>query len=182
MNPSLHSTPTQSSKLRNIDFRENVQRQAAEQKSIGRILTVISLSFLVLIIGAFALATYGGYVIWNRLNDQSATIAEVESKFTSRISTLQASIDRLQIELNKAQKQIDELNRQNLELARSHRELRELTTRTKGQVDTLATQIRQEKNLRDQQYRELSRLITRLSPSSTLSQSPSAATALPTRR
>ncbi len=159
MNTTLHTPPTQSS--RPTDFRDNVRRQVNEQKSIGRILTLISISFAALIIISFSLAAYGGYVMWNRLNEQSSTIADVENKFSKRLSTLQASLDRLQIDLHKTQKYSDELARQNQELTRALREQQELTRRTKAQVDTLSNQIRQEKALREQQLRDLSRDLAR---------------------
>jgi hypothetical protein len=159
MNATLH-TPT-SHNPHTTDFRDNVRRQASEQKSIGRILTLISISFATLIIASFALAGYGGYVMWNRLNEQSSTLVDVENKFNSRISTLQSSIDRLQIELHRTQKYSDELTRQNQELTRALREQQEMARRTKAQVDTLVNQIRQEKILRDQQFASLSRDLNR---------------------
>jgi hypothetical protein len=175
MNTTIHTNPSTPSP-RSTDFRDNIRRQSNDQKSIGRIITIISISFAALIIACLSLAIYGGYVIWSRLNDQSATLADVEKKFATRVSTLQASIDRLQIELHRTQKYNDELARQNQEITRALREQQEIARRNKAQIDTLSNQIRQEKTIRDQQIRELTRELARHSTARLLPSTPAIST------
>ncbi len=106
-----------------IDYRANVERQTREQKSVGSILSYIVYALIFLFVVGAALAGYGGYIITKQLNNQSATLAQLDSKYDLKnqeltvrlaaandtITQHQAALDRQQELINKQQEDINRL-------------------------------------------------------------------------
>jgi hypothetical protein len=99
-----------------VDYRANVERQSREQKSVGNILNYIVWGLIgVFVIGA-ALAGYGGYVLSQRISDQSVTVRDLDSRYAAANKDLLAKLQATQDTLSAAQAQInreqDLINRQ----------------------------------------------------------------------
>jgi hypothetical protein len=104
------------------DYRANVERQSREQKSVGSILSYVVYGLIAFFVLAAALAGYGGYVLSQRISDQSVTVNQLDTKYASANKELIAKLATTQDTLNQAQAQItrendlivkqqDELNR-----------------------------------------------------------------------
>lgn len=66
----------------------NLDRQRKEQNAVNTLLQGVGLTLLSIILFTAALATLGGYVLWKQIQDQSASLALLESNTKDRLSSL----------------------------------------------------------------------------------------------
>lgn len=83
------------------DFKRNVDQQKREQTSFGNVLTTITYVVLIGLILVTALAGFGGYQVWQRLNDQAYTIGTLDQKYEAAVLNVTEDLKRKQIELDK---------------------------------------------------------------------------------
>jgi hypothetical protein len=87
------------------DYRANVERQSREQKSVGSILSYIVYGLIAFFLLSAVLAGYGAKTIFDRLQDQSATVAELEQNFSDKNKELNAKLIVTQDTLTQVQAQ-----------------------------------------------------------------------------
>jgi hypothetical protein len=83
-------------------FQQNVQRQSREQKAVGSLLSGVAVVLIGSIVLVAILASFGGWMLYKRINEQSVTVAQLETK-------LSADIQNLNINLQEANVQIQNL-------------------------------------------------------------------------
>ena len=88
------------------DYRANIERQSREQKSVGNLLSYVVYGMIAFFVMAAALAGYGGYVLSQRISDQSVTVSQLDSKYSAANKDLQAKLATTQEALTQAQAQI----------------------------------------------------------------------------
>lgn len=97
-----------------IDGKRNIERQAREQRTINQVLSGITLTIILGIVFVGALASTGGYILWRQIQDQSTTIADLESRTKMRIAEMELDLNAKDIELEKAHanvsKRVTEIN------------------------------------------------------------------------
>lgn len=73
-------------------YQQNVQRQAKEQKAVGSVLSsaAIILAAFILIVGI--LAGFGGWVLWRAIQNQSTTVAQLQTKMENEVILLKTTI------------------------------------------------------------------------------------------
>ncbi len=135
----ITSTPPPSTAHPSVsDLRRNAERQSREQTSVTRVLAIFGYSLLAAIILLAALASYGGYILYSQLQDQSATIAQLESRVqreNGEIKTLlqgtqeelastKRTIVQQQTALTRQQEQLTRLDAANRSRAREISDLR----------------------------------------------------------
>jgi plasmid maintenance system antidote protein VapI len=90
----------------NIDYRANVERQSREQKSVGSILSYIVYGLIAFFVISAGLAIYGADIIFKQLHDQSATVSDLDARYTKITSDLSTKLSSTQDTLSQAQAQI----------------------------------------------------------------------------
>jgi hypothetical protein len=83
---------TMSSNPSFAQFQQNVQRQSREQRAVGSLLSGVAVALLVSIILVAALAGYGVYILSQQIKQQSATVAQLDSKMSANFELLQTSL------------------------------------------------------------------------------------------
>jgi hypothetical protein len=89
-----------------IDYRANVERQSREQKSVGNLLAYVVYGLIAFFVIGALLAGYGTKVIFDRLHDQSATVSDLDARYTAENKDLNAKLATTQDTLTQAQAQI----------------------------------------------------------------------------
>jgi hypothetical protein len=92
------------------DFRNNIDRQSREQKSIGGILNIIVYGLIGLFVVAALLAAYGANDVYKQLHQQSSTVTELDSRYSTaftelgeQLKTQYQTTKQLQGQLNQSQ-------------------------------------------------------------------------------
>jgi hypothetical protein len=92
------------------DYRANIDRQTREQKSIGGILNLAVYALIAIFILGAGLAGYGAHIIFKQLNEQSSTVTDLDSRFstandqlTTQLKTTQQSLQQLQTQADREQ-------------------------------------------------------------------------------
>lgn len=76
--------PSSSSKPAGVsDFRNNIDRQSREQKSIGGILNGIVYGLIAFFVIGAALAAYGAHDVYRQLHSQSVTVSDLDSRYAA---------------------------------------------------------------------------------------------------
>ena len=92
------------------DYRANIDRQSREQKSVGSILSYVVYGLIAFFVIGTALAGYGGYVLSQRIHDQSVTVSDLDSRYAAANKDLTAKLAVTQDTLTQAQAQISRQN------------------------------------------------------------------------
>jgi predicted RNase H-like nuclease (RuvC/YqgF family) len=109
---STNSTPTPVSPTippranPSTDFRRNVESQRREQKSFGNLLATLTYLILIGLIVVTALATLGGYQVWQRLNEQASTVTQLDAKYEAAVTGLEEELKRGKAQLDKLEGQL----------------------------------------------------------------------------
>jgi hypothetical protein len=90
----------------NIDYRANVERQSREQKSVGSILSYVVYGLIAFFVLSAGLAAYGADIIFKQLHDQSATVSDLDARYTKITGDLNTKLSATQDTLTQAQAQI----------------------------------------------------------------------------
>lgn len=93
----MNTTPNQTP----INGRTNIDRQAREQRMVSNMLNGVAIAFLCGILFVAALAGVGGYVLWRQIQDQSATMAVLETNMKERINGMEDQLSSKDTELAK---------------------------------------------------------------------------------
>jgi hypothetical protein len=125
-----------------IDYRANVERQSREQKSVGSLLSYVVYALIFVFVAGAALAGYGGKVIFDKLHDQSATLSDLDNKYsiankdlTVRLGAVQDSLTQAQASINRQQ---DVINKQQEDINRLLNQITDNVTATKAETRTRA--------------------------------------------
>lgn len=121
------------------DFRRNTDRQSREQKSFGNVLATVTYSILVAFILVTGLASYGGYVLFEKIRLQGQSIVDIDNRYSAEVVGLKedlsrshAEMQRIGDEVTRQQDQIDHLrvalDKANTDLATRTRDLAALKT------------------------------------------------------
>jgi hypothetical protein len=83
----------------------NLDRQRKEQNAVNTLLQGVGLTLLSIILFTAALASLGGYVLWKQIQDQSASLALLESNTKDRLDSLGKELRNADSELVLGQEQ-----------------------------------------------------------------------------
>jgi hypothetical protein len=83
------------------DFRKNAERQAKEQQAVGSLLSWVGYTLLGGLVLVTALAALGGFTMFQMIQRQNATVAQLESHYNEVIAKQQADISRLREDSDK---------------------------------------------------------------------------------
>jgi hypothetical protein len=119
------------------DYRANVERQAREQRSVGNLLSYIVYGFIAVFVICAILAGFGAKTIFDRLRDQSATVAELDSHYAEANKELNAKLTVTQETLAEAQANI---TRQQDLIVKQQEELNRLIAAQTDLTDALKTE------------------------------------------
>ena len=119
------------------DYRANMERQAREQKSVGNILNYVVYGLIGFFVIGALLAGYGTKVIFDRLNDQSATVSDLDARYAAANRDLNAKLATTQDTLGQAQAQIA---RQQDLILKQQEELNRLIAATSDNASALKTE------------------------------------------
>ena len=110
------------------DYRANIERQTREQKTFGGILNVVVGVLIVLFLLGFSLAGYGTYILSKQIHQQSATMADLDSRYTEQNRSLSVQLkstnDTVSDALAQARAQVQ---RQQEVIARQQESINKLT-------------------------------------------------------
>ncbi|MBV9463818.1 MAG: hypothetical protein JO317_06275 [Verrucomicrobiae bacterium] len=84
------------------DFRRNADRQRREQRATVTLLSTAGYVVLGLVLLFAGLASFGGYVLYRQIQNQSVTVAQIDAKYADKVSGLEQ-------DLQQAKKTIGEL-------------------------------------------------------------------------
>jgi hypothetical protein len=73
-----------------LNVKRSIDRQRKEQRAVTSILSGVGLGLLLIIVGCATLSAFGGYVLWQQIQQQSVTVAQMEQKLNKEIAALQA--------------------------------------------------------------------------------------------
>jgi uncharacterized protein HemX len=133
----MTSTPPSSTAQPSIsDLRRNAERQSREQNSVTRLLAILGYTFLGGLVLVAGLAAYGAYVIFGRLNEQSATLAQLESTTRSQTRELRDSLKATQEDLGSAKRTIQQ---QQVTITRQQEAVSRLETANRQRAAEIAT-------------------------------------------
>jgi hypothetical protein len=88
------------------DFRGNAERQAREQKSVGGILSILVYTLIFAFVVGVGLAGYGAYIVSQQLQQQSATVHQLDEKYTGEVASLNTKLASTIDSLTQAQAQV----------------------------------------------------------------------------
>ncbi|PTY03061.1 hypothetical protein DB346_07350 [Verrucomicrobia bacterium LW23] len=109
------------------DFRRNAERQAGEQQNVNGLLKIVGFALLSGIMLVAGLAGYGGYVLFEQIKENSATIAAAEANLRAETDALRGELKRLE----RAQGEADRIAREQQEV------LSHLTRKTDEILETI---------------------------------------------
>ncbi len=144
--PATSASPTRPATT--SDYRANIERQSREQKSVGNLLSYIVYGFIILFVLVVGLAGYGADVIFKQLHDESATVSDLDARYSAANKDLNAKLATTQDTLNTAQATI---NRQQDVILKQQEELNRLISATSDN----AAAIKAEKQARAQETANL---------------------------
>lgn len=121
-NPQNHSKTMTNPSF--SQYQQNVHRQSREQKAVGSILSGVAITLISLIVLVAFLAGLGGWVLWRQIQNQSVTVAQLDTKFIQENRSLRSDLKQnadtfnTQIQAQKQlltglQSQIEEIRGQN---------------------------------------------------------------------
>jgi hypothetical protein len=131
------------------DYRKNVERQTRDQKSFDSLLATVGYSLLAAILLVAGLAGYGGYVIWQQVQNQASTVRQLDAKYQQETALLRESL------VNK-QADIDKLN----DLVKRQQES---SNRLKAAMDETTAALRAERAQRAKETADLQQRLRRFS-------------------
>ncbi len=92
-------------------YQQNIQRQSKEQRAVGSLLSGVAITLIILILLVAITASFGGWVLYRQIKDQSVTVAQLDTKLSHSIQALgndlkdtNTQVERL-VTLAQAQKQ-----------------------------------------------------------------------------
>ena len=133
-----------------IRATESICRQKKEQSTVNAMLNGVVISIICAILIITALAGTGAYVMWKQINNQSATIAILESntndKFTAMQRNFTAENQRLADTLALTNQQIVDLNKQLAEAQKNIDALRRAQAQTQRRLDNQDVTIERLRN------------------------------------
>ena len=132
------------------DFRRNAQRQAREQQSVGNFLSFVIYGLVGIVILSAVLASYGGYIIYQQVQDQSATVAQLDSRLGQETKVLKSDLAKAQEDLQAAQQS---LQKQQALTTRQQDQI----TRLNARVNELGSTIKSEQAARSREIIDLRR-------------------------
>lgn len=88
------------------DFRKNAERQAKEQHAVGNVLAWVGYSLLGAVILFALLASFGGYTLYEMIQRQSVTVAQLDARYTDQLNKQQADLAQLRAETDKLTDQL----------------------------------------------------------------------------
>ncbi len=122
-------------------FQQNIQRQSREQKVVGSFLSGVAITLASLILLVAGLAGYGVYILSQQIQDQSATVRDLDRKTT-------ASFRRLQSDLGETRSVLDDVNTQ------THAQKQEIGW-LKSQLEEVRKQARSDRVATDAKLKRL---------------------------
>ena len=131
------TTPAPTRPAPNIDYRANVERQTREQKSVGNILAYIVYGLIAFFVISAALACYGGFVLSQRITDQSITVSDLDGRYAAANKDLTAKLAAAQDAISQTQAQIA---RQQDVIVKQQEELSRLITSSNDIANLLKTE------------------------------------------
>ena len=135
------SAPAASAQPGVNEFRRNADRQSREQQSVGSLLSIVGFSLLFGLLLVAGLAGYGGYVLYEQIKQNSATIAEAERNLRAETDTLRG--------------QIKVLERAQSEAERIAREQQEVLTKLTMKTDEILVAIRNDSRARTKEIGDI---------------------------
>jgi hypothetical protein len=132
----------------NVDYRANVERQSREQKSVGSLLSYFVYGLIAVFLLGAGLATYGAVIIFDKLHDQSTSLADLDARYAAKVDGLNKQIASTQDTLTQAQAQI---GRQQDLLGKQEEEINQLRTAINAASSASAEAIRAEAKTRAQE-------------------------------
>jgi hypothetical protein len=133
------ASPASSSRPSGVsDFRNNIDRQSREQKSIGGILNIIVYGLIGLFVVAALLAAYGANDVYKQLHQQSVTVSDLDSRYTATFQDLNSQIKAQDQATRQLQAQLQgQLNQSQELLVRQQEELTKLQTALDAETEAL---------------------------------------------
>ena len=127
-----------------VDYRANVERQSREQKSVGNILAYVVYALIAFFVISAGLAGYGAKVIFDRLHDQSATVSDLDARYSAANKDLNAKLAATQDTLTAAQAQIarqqDLIVQQQQDINKQQQDINKLISATNDNTSALRTE------------------------------------------
>jgi hypothetical protein len=152
-----------------VDYRANAERQAREQKSVGSILAYVVYALIALFVLGGGLAVYGTSVLFQRISDQSHTVADLDQHYAQANKDLLAKLTSTQESLDVAQAQV---NRQQDLISKEQESLNRLLSANSDSINALKLEkqarMQEETTLRAR-LRELEYRVTNITPTNTTS-------------
>jgi cell division protein FtsB len=92
------------------DYRNNIDRQSREQKSVGGILSLVVYGLIALFVIGTGLAAYGAHDVYRQLHSQSLTVSDLDSRYSTeneelnnQLKVTEQSVIQLQGQISHAQ-------------------------------------------------------------------------------
>lgn len=146
---------------RRIDASRSVQRQVREQRTFNTLLSGAALTMISGILVVAGLAGLGGYVLYQQLQDQSATVAILEHNTKTRFYEMETDLIQRDTELAR---NIEQTNLRVLETTSSFENYRNETTGVLAEIQSknqqLANSLYQARKQNAAQEVEIARLKT----------------------
>ncbi len=121
-----------------IDASRSVQRQVREQRTFNTLLSGAALTMISGILVVAGLAGLGGYVLYQQLQDQSATVAILEQNTKTRLYEMETDLIQRDTELAR---NIEQTNLRLLETSSSFEKYRSETTEVLAEIQTKNKQL-----------------------------------------
>ena len=116
-------------------LQQNIQRQSREQKAVGSLLSGVAIALLGGILLIAALAGFGGYILWNQIQDQKVTVGQLNDQFTSDIQIIESS-------LKATNDKLEAIAAQNQDLFKLHKQQ---ITSLQNQLEEVRNQLRRDR-------------------------------------
>jgi hypothetical protein len=123
---------------RRIDASRSVQRQVREQRTFNTLLSGAALTMISGILVVAGLAGLGGYVLYQQLQDQSATVAILEQNTKTRFYEMETDLIQRDTELAR---NIEQTNLRLMETTSSFENYRNETTEVLAEIQTKNQQL-----------------------------------------
>lgn len=88
-----------------LNVKKTIERQSREQNAVSHVLNGVAIAFLCGIILVASLSGLGGYVLYKQLQNQSASLALLESNTQERLAELEGRLAAKNRELAEAQRE-----------------------------------------------------------------------------
>ncbi len=133
-------------------YEQNIKRQTREQSAVGNLLSGVAVTLIASILIVAILASFGGWVLYRQIQNQSVTVSQLDSKMTADLQTLRGDLHKTSLALDQAETLVQSQKQQITWLQTQLEDVR-ATARRDGGASQLRLQ-KIEKRLADIERRE----------------------------